>query len=473
VVLSLDKVLEEWGGVEVSAMDVYSDMFKLGDGLIQKSGEDSGEFKANPLIYWKNDNDEHGYYRVLFEDTFEKYIKESQKADFTLINGLTYFGKKNIQQNASKMFAMIFDLDDVDADTVTALMSGSIVADVYPHPNYVILSGSGLHLYYLFDEPISLFPNIKLQLKELKYALTDILWNQHTSRTEQVQHQGINQGFKVIGGRTKPESNESRMRAFRMNTHPFSLKELCEYVPEKFRVDESKLFKESKYSLAEAEELFPEWFEKVVINGDRTLTKWDIAGKVNGENPYALYDWWLRQIKSGATFGHRYFSIMALTVYAVKNDVPYERLVDDARSLVPFLNALNPSKPFTIEDVNSALECYDDRYARYPRKELERLTAIDIPPNKRNYRTRKEHLQADYWINRETGRPMVNVCKQNRELALQYMRANGEIKGRPTAKGIVEKWRSCNPDGRKADCIRETKLDPKTVRKWWSEKVEK
>lgn len=456
----IDKVLEDWGGVEVSAMDVYSAMFKFGDGLIQQSGEAPGQFKANPLIYWKNDEEEHGHYRVLFEDTFEESIKKAQEADFTLINGITYFGKKNIQQYASKMCAMVFDLDSVDEDTVTALMSGALVADVYPCPNYVILSGSGLHLYYLFDEPISLFPNIKHQLKELKYALTDRIWNQYTSREEQVQHQGINQGFKVIGGRTKPGSKETRVRAFRLNTHPFSLAQLCEYVPEEFRVDDKKLFKESKYTLAEAQQRFPKWFEKVIVNGDKTPMKWDIAGKVNGDNPYAMYDWWLRQLKSGATFGHRYFSIMALTVYAVKNDVPYEKLVDDAYALIPFLTALNPSKPFTEVDVESALECYDDRYATYPRRELSRLTAIDIPPNKRNYRTQKQHLQYARGI--KALKKQIGECEND-----------GRPPGSSKQRIYVLAWRKFNPEGTQADCVRETGVSRSTVRRWWNEPLEK
>ena len=32
---------------------------------------------------------------------------------------------------------------------------------------------------------------------------------------------------------------------------------------------------------------------------------------------------------------------------------------------------------------------------------------------------------------------------------------------------IVHVWRQKHPDGRKADCHRDTGLDPKTIRKWW------
>ena len=34
---------------------------------------------------------------------------------------------------------------------------------------------------------------------------------------------------------------------------------------------------------------------------------------------------------------------------------------------------------------------------------------------------------------------------------------------------IVQKWKSEHPEGKKADCIRDTGLDKKTIYKWWNE----
>lgn len=43
--------------------------------------------------------------------------------------------------------------------------------------------------------------------------------------------------------------------------------------------------------------------------------------------------------------------------------------------------------------------------------------------------------------------------------------------GRPKGSGekskIVEEWQRQHPDGKKADCIRETGLSKPTVYKWW------
>ena len=40
IVYMLEDVIKSYGGTEVSAMDVYIDMFKLGDGWIQRENEE-------------------------------------------------------------------------------------------------------------------------------------------------------------------------------------------------------------------------------------------------------------------------------------------------------------------------------------------------------------------------------------------------------------------------------------------------
>lgn len=462
-------VLQDWGAVEVTALDVYSRMFKIGQGYIQAVNEPAGQYKANPLGYYKDDVNEPGHYRILFEDTFAEVLEELQSAKgFAILNGITYFGRRNVADHASKMYAMIFDLDGVTDDSLVAFLSGaSSKVGVYPEPNYIILSGHGIHLYYFFDEPLELFPYIKLQLKDLKYELTRKMWNRYTSTIDKPQVQGINQGFRVIGSRTKSDALEPVARAFSYREDAYTLDELCQYVDEEHRVNQQRLWRESRYTLDEAKVKFPEWYQKVVVEKNHERTSyWQISEKVHGDNPYALYDWWLRKIKSGATYGHRYFAIMCLAIYAIKCQVPYDRLEKDALDLVPFLHGLNPSKPFCVKDVKSALECYDLRYSTFPIKDIVELSQIPIKENDRNYRTRYEHLWADYWY-LKNGRRKKNPCKENRQTTLEDMRAAGEIPGRPNKENIVREWRKEHLDGRKIDCHRDTGLSRVTIDKWW------
>ena len=449
----LQDIIKDYNGVEVPALEVYKDIFRIGEGYIQKFNDDSHNMKANPLGYYRNKGDSKGHYRVFFEDTFEETLQELQQSDFAIINGISYFGRRNTQEHASKMYCMIFDLDGVTDSTLKNFLHGAYTKDytIYPIPNYIITSGHGVHLYYLFEEPVPLFPNIKLQLKNLKYALTRRMWNMYTSTIEQPQMQGINQGFRVIGGKSKVEGYTSQ--AFRLNTHPYSLEQLGRYVEPQYRVDESKLYRESKLTLQDAKTKYPQWYKKVILEKDKAVKKWDIADKVNGKNPYALYDWWKVKLENGASFGHRYFCIMALTIYAIKNDIPLEQLKKDAYGLIPFLNGLHEQEPFTKSDVDSALECYDNRYATFPIDDISKLTAIAITKNKRNGRKQKDHVKIMNFIRDEVNN---NKDWRNKE-------------GRPTKQSIVEQWQQSNPNGRKADCIRDTGLSKPTVYKYWQQ----
>ena len=438
----LDDVLKQWGATEVDAMTVYRNVFRIGEGFIQRTGENR-DGKSNPLVYMKNANREKGAYRVLLEDTFEETLREAQEADFAILNGLTYFGRKNLSAAAHKMYAMIFDLDGLTDTTLNNFLSGAIRAEAYPVPNYVALSGHGVHLYYLMEEPVVLYPYLKMQLKELKYTLTQKMWNPYTSTDDKPQLQGINQGFRPIGGKTKLAG--IRVRAFQVNTHPVTVEQLCSYVSAAITIDESKLYKESRLTLKEAMRRYPLWYQKRIVEGDTSKGHWTCKRD--------LYDWWIRQIKTGATFHHRYFNIMCLAIYGMKSGIPEDEVRRDAYDLIPFLNEIAPEEPFTEEDVESALECFDERYYTFPRDDIARLSGIHIEANRRNGQRQADHL--------EEARAIRDIrCRRRGE-------AWDAHNGRKSKRDLVKAWRQNHPYGRKADCMRDTGLSKPTVYKYW------
>ena len=73
--------------------------------------------------------------------------------------------------------------------------------------------------------------------------------------------------------------------------------------------------------------------------------------------------------------------------------------------------------------------------------------------NKRNGRNQKIHLQ----IARATRDILHPEGWQNKD---------GRPKGSGTAAEKVRAWREEHPEGTKAQCNRDTKLAPKTIRKW-------
>ena len=443
----LSDVIERYGGMKIDPLDVYKDIFRIGEGFIQKEYE-KGSFKANPIAYYKNENEDHGHFRIMFEDKFEEiYRNELVNADFCVMNGLTYFGAKYTSDRASKMCAMIFDIDGVTDKSLNNFFYAAFNKefDYYPLPNYVALSGHGVHLYYVFEEPVPLFPNLKLQLKEFKYSLTEKMWNKNTSVDEKVQKQGINQPFRILGGKCKKNAPLDRIEVYRINQHPVNIEYLNRFVPTKIEIDEKKLFKESKLTLDQAKEKYPEWYENKVVKGIRRY--WTVKRD--------LYDWWIQQIKkeeNGASYGHRYFCIMTLVIYGIKCGLSKDEIKQDAIDLIPFLNGLNKEEPFTEEDIKSALECYDERYNTFPLKDIEKLTNIRIERNKRNGRKQSLHLKM--------ARSNLEILSEEKGRALQ---------GRKSKKDIVGEWRKINPEGTKYQCVKDTGLSKNTVKKWWEE----
>ena len=175
-----------------------------------------------------------------------------------------------------------------------------------------------------------------------------------------------------------------------------------------------------------------------------------------------LYNWWLRKIRAGATFSHRYFCLMALAIYAVKCGITdRERVKADMDSLVPFLDSVDTEHPFGNDhEVENALECLDLRYKKFPIKDLERISGIAIPKNKRNYRKQPQHMAVmraiqgvtdpeGNWRNKD-GAP--KKCDLIRAYAREHPDANhSDIAkalgvSRPTVIKWLRGWK-CDTDG--------------------------
>lgn len=436
-------LLAEYGAVPSDPDELYTDLFKIGGGYIQKTGEIRGQnsvaFKGNPIIYVNDGEQYTGKMKryILLEDTFLDQIHQAQRAPSNLINTISYYGRKKDKEHSDRCFGLIFDIDDVGESQLSAYLYG-MSNDIYPCPNYIVTSksGRGIHLYYVFDEPVRLFPKVKVQLKELKYSLIRRMWNPHTSCDENVQYQSYDQSFMVAG-----TTDNMKVYKFKYREN-WDIDELCKYSSVVF--DKSELYEESRYTLEEAKEKFPEWYEKVIVKGNKEKGHWICKRD--------LYNWWKRKMldpNNGATYGHRYWCIMMLVIYAVKSGVSFEEVKKDAYDMIPILNTLNRDKPFTESDVNSALDCYDIQFVTFPINDISRLSNIRIDKNKRNFRTQEKHLQG--------ARAIRDINNDNWR----------EGNGRKSKRDVVKEWRKLNPEGKKIDCHRDIGLDPKTVRKWW------
>lgn len=449
---------------QVDGCAFYAELFPNNE----NAGERHTDFSHPDAVYLYRDEQREGTRlrrRKMCNDTWEQDYKEFIEGNgLTLCSGLTYRRNQNKLMHAQKMNALIFDLDGVGLRELSNLflLFGGDPEKLrrLPMPTFLVLSGTGLHIYYVFQEPIDLYPNIKIQLKSLKYDLTFRMWDyQGTSQVKGIQYQSINQGFRMVGSIN--EKYGTPLVAFRTGER-VTLDYLNAYAKPENRVDLRKPFQPSKMTRAEAKEAYPEWYERVVVQGNKRGRQWDIAGKVHGEDPYALYHWWQRQVGEIGG-GHRYFYMMCLAIYAYKCGVPKKQLKKDMRKAFEELRLVKHVNPLTEDDITSAMEAYDKEYYNFTIADIEALTAVRIERNKRNGRSQSLHLR---------------LARASRDILCEergkkdWRDGNGRPKGSGTAMRKVVEWRQLHPDGKKIECERETGLSRHTVLKWWEAKID-
>ena len=340
------------------------------------------------------------------------------------------------------LYALAFDLDGVGMPQLRDVLH-QMNKDILPKASFVVNSGTGLHLYYILSEPVPMYPQNQHYLKELKYSLTRQIWNRFTSSIKQPQMQGLMQGFRVVGSWSKLGKGYPVV-AYRFGGR-VELDDLLDYIPASNgeRQKLQGILRKTTMPLAEARAKYPDWYERRVVKGERR-GRWTVKRD--------LYDWWLRRIRDEIRVGHRYHGVMTLAIYAKKCGIEEAELRQDAYSLLlPYDEmSIEEVNRFTRDDVEAALSMFNEDYVTFPRDDIARLSGMTMPVNKRNWRKRGLHIQ------------FMNLNRQ-------FKVASGECTngGRPSAQEQVYQWRRQHPNRRKADCHRDTGLDPKTIRKWW------
>lgn len=410
---------------------------------------DVSEYKRRPKVK-----------RYTLTDDLEAVDDAVQSNDFCICRPLSYAGKSASAENARMLYAIAVDVDRLKANNMHPIGLAALwerhIQSVkrIPKPTFIVSSGTGLHLYYVLENPMPLFRDIAFELQEYKRELTRLIWHDTVVDIRygyEVQQEGIYQGFRMPGTITK---NGGRVKAF-LTGERVTMEYLNSFVGSEYKAKRAAEQKRRKIHLKEAAEKWPEWYERRIVQGEPRG-----AWAVNR----SLYEWWKRKILEGATVGHRYYCCMMMAIYAKKcsvydaqhnpNPVTREELERDCIELLEHMEQLTNSEDnhFGLDDIQDALEAFDDRWITYPRWAIEYKTGIAVPQNKRNGRKQKTHLR----IARNT----LEILNEEQGKTKQ---------GRKSQKETVQQWRASNPEGKKADCIRETGLSKPTVYKHWKE----
>lgn len=429
---------------EINAFDFYKFIF---NGELQEKGVfDDGKYNAILLEIYK-DEFEKRIYRHTVTNDLDKINEVLVRDNFCLMSPITYVGKTRESKNARILYALAIDLDGIiiknqDPFGLRTLFHQINKIDRLPNPTFIVSSGTGLHLYYVFNKPIKLFKNTIENLQKYKKRLTTMLWQGYITNLENnIQYESLFQGFRVVGTITK---KGERARAF-ITGEKVDIEYMNSFVDNEFKVNE--LSYKNNLSLKEAKYKYPEWYQKRVVENvpkGSWVTKRD------------LYDWWLNRIRNEVKVGHRYYCMMTLAVYARKAGISFEELQKDAFELREEFDDMpaSPENDFTEKDVLDALQAYDDSYLTFPINSISKVSGINIQKNKRNYQKQKDHLEE------------IRLIRDLRQ------KRNGtkwtDNNGRKSKENIVIEFRKNNPNAKKIDCIKATNLSKPTVYKYWN-----
>lgn len=386
-------------------------------------------------------------------------IAQSFGGEFDIVSPASYAGRRPMLDRAHELFALVFDLDGVrveDGEPVGLADLLYQMADVpgvrpplLPTPTYIVSSGTGLHLYYMLDEPIRVWPNVCEALCVFRNALTRRCWNQYVTDLSDVpQLESVVQGFRMVGSMAK--DGEQVVRAFRVGDR-VSMDCMNRFVPEDARVPGEVL--RARHTAEEARELWPEWDPE-----------WRRKAAAAPETPWRvkrdLFDWWCRRVEAGEPFdGNRYWCVFVAACYAAKcPDVTYEELEAWAHRVRPMLDAMtvNPDNSFTEKDVQDAIAVYGNPISvKLRRDKVAEKTQLPMPVNKRNGLKQNQHL----YLARRRKQDM-------KEIGLPMKRGEGRPKGSGVKRDVVRAYASEHPDASHSAIARTLGISRPTVIKW-------
>ena len=189
-----------------------------------------------------------------------------------------------------------------------------------------------------------------------------------------------------------------------------------------------------------------------------------------------LYDYTLKRIFEETKPGSRYVSMFVLAGIAYNCNVSKSALEHDFEALMDSEWGHKPSptdgKPITAADVKSALSGYNPIGCLRPREMIEDVVGWSYnPPAKRNGRKRHEHLWEDWFVEDEDGtrKKVVNTARENRRLASSKSRDCAAMAKQESSLGRLSSYLEKNPFASKRSACKDLRMSRTTVTKYWPE----
>lgn len=415
----------EWVDAETLYEDIYGDLEQV-----------------VPVVFIDEDEDTKHMVKMSVDEAIDQAVDRND----ILLGGSTYFKNFVSKATAKDVHALIIDMDNVWAGVLQSALQNDWNEDdkELPKPTYIVNSGTGLHLYFLFDEPI---PHYVCNSKKIDQLYRRLAVQQTTSRIYlQKQVQWFGQDFRMAGSLNK---YNWRNEVFR--------------VGEKWDIDR----------LAQAVGMEDTHFVRYGEPRTRQLVKRERTKNRTKRKGWrcnqGFYDYTLERCRNETKEGNRYMSFCALTVIAWKCNVPISKVEQDLKGLIPKYNK-GAKRQITEKEIEHALRMYNEKAMLTQRERLQDWIGWEYKPQTNRHYGKQVFKRKKSQEARDKG--LKNTNLEVRGWAVRdAMYPDGEWRnkdGAPSKQEEVRAWRQLHPDGKPKDCMADTGISKNTVYRWWN-----
>ncbi len=383
-----------------------------------------------------------GKYNALIQIGKEKFIYLHDELDslpdyetvgYAKTNFIAYAGQTGEDDLARELHAFAVRVNFPERmgwqDLFTTFHRQQLKGTPKINPTYVLNEGDRLVFVYVLADPIPMYKKYLKKLKALNTTLSRVIHEALEADCFNTCTKPMPEGLYVRYAVVDTVVNGELCCAYETGGGTYTLDDINALVPKAQRVNYHK----SKATLAEAKELWPNWYNYRIEQGRKP------SGRSTWDLKEGAYKWFLDIVMNSQDI-IKPGVLQALACYAVKAGIDEDTLLDDMTAVSVALEHRIPSEAIQ-HHYDTAIQLYEEERGRlmhWSLKYIEKLSGLTLPRNKRNYRTRKEHLT------------IVHKAQSKKEL--------------------VRQWKKEHPKGTRAECARDLGITWNTADKWWSQK---
>lgn len=465
-----DRMLQEGYTQEVIEWQARKKWEKLRDDFLWKNTILKSHFEQSPYYDFMSDvfagveklvvvTGERSYTQMDVDDlmNYQSVRNDVYVPPASFINGY-YSGT-----GCKDILALVVDLDGIDPETLKNILENGNIGDMTPLPTYIVNSGSGVHFYYVFKEPVPHYHCNRPILKSMYKRLCMITKKNIKARTDR---HALTQPFRLPGSQTKLGQTATGWKSGdKWGAHEFA---------HRLGVDSEKLDLQQRPLLSQ-KEYHAEKERRMDERGPAKKGKRQWKSSLDGN--VGFYEYCLERCFEETQEGTRYNSLVGMTVVAYKVRLGHtpegrERLERDLLRLVAHYNKIG--KRMRPKEAAKALRAYNPEADRCRSETLEEWFGWEFrrDAKKRREERKEKHPDAPVLSRAEIledARLIRDI--RMRRLGRKWDDGNGRKPGSGSKEQEVRSWRIQNPNGKPADCIRETGISKNTVYKWWGQKT--